>query len=127
MRQHEQSLLLARKAADDIALLCEIIPSNNISNEIFGFHCQQAAEKLLKALLSQAGIVYPRTHNLRLLMDLLMDAGHGLPTDFADLDKLTPFGTLFRYEDLPAEVTLDRALLLALINSLHEFVSKKLS
>ena len=60
-------------------------------------------------------------------MDLLMDAGHGLPTDFADLDKLTPFGTLFRYEDLPSEVTLDRALLLALINSLHEFVSKKLS
>lgn len=81
MRQHEQAMLLIKKAADDEALLAEILSSSHVSDEIFGFHCQQAAEKLLKALLSQAGIGYPRTHNLRLLMDLLAHSGQPLPTD----------------------------------------------
>lgn len=127
MRQHEQAMLLVKKAADDEALLAEILPSSHVSDEIFGFHCQQAAEKLLKALLSQAGIGYPRTHNLRLLMDLLADSGQPLPTDLAELDILTPYGTLFRYEDLPAEVELDRETLYKLVRSLHGFVEKRLS
>ena len=126
MRQHEQAMLLVKKAADDEALLAEILSSSHVSDEIFGFHCQQAAEKLLKALLSQAGIGYPRTHNLRLLMDLLADSGQPLPTDLSELDILTPYGTLFRYEDLPAEVELDRETLYKLVRSLHEFVEKRL-
>jgi len=127
MRQHEQAMLLVKKAADDEALLAGILSSSHVSDEIFGFHCQQAAEKLLKALLSQAGIGYPRTHNLRLLMDLLADSGQPLPTDLAELDILTPYGTLFRYEDLPVEVELDREPLYKLVRSLHEFVEKRLS
>ena len=85
------------------------------------------SRKLLKALLSHAGITYPRTHNLRLLMDLLADSGLPLPTDLAELDTLTPYGTLFRYEDLPAEAELDRVTLYNLVRSLHEFVVKRLS
>ena len=127
MRQHEQALLLVKKAADDEALLATILSSEQVSDEIFGFHCQQAAEKLFKALLSEADIGYPRTHNLRLLMDLLADAGYVLPAELADLDLLTPYGTLFRYEDLPAEIELDRNTLYDLVKSLHEFVEKRLS
>ena len=127
MRQHEQAMLLVKKAGDDEALLAEILSSHRVSDEIFGFHCQQAAEKLLKALLSLAGIVYSRTHNLRLLMDLLADAGQPLPADLADLDMLTPYGTLFRYEDLPVEVALDRGTLFKMVRSLCEFVEKRLS
>jgi len=127
MRQLEQAMLLVKKAADDEALLAEILSARQVSDEIFGFHCQQAAEKLLKALLSQAGIGYPRTHNLRLLMDLLADAGHPLPVDLAELDMLSPYGTMFRYEDLPAEVELDRQMLFKLVRSLHEFVEKRFS
>jgi hypothetical protein len=37
MRQHEQALLLLKKAEEDIALLAEVIVSEKISNEIFGF------------------------------------------------------------------------------------------
>jgi HEPN domain-containing protein len=127
MRQHEQALLLAKKAAEDTVLLGEILSSRNVSDDIFGFHCQQACEKLLKALLSQNGIAYPRTHNLRLLMDLLADAGNGLPNEFIELDILTPYGTLFRYEDIPSEVELNRENLFNLIRALHEFVGKRLS
>ena len=124
MRQHEQALLLAKKAAEDTALLGEILSSRNVSDEIFGFHCQQACEKLLKAFLSHVGITYPRTHNLRLLMDLLSDGGYGLPNEYIELDILTPYGTLFRYEDIPSEVELSRETLFNLIQSLHAFVEE---
>ena len=124
MRQHEQAMLLVKKAADDESLLAGALSSSQISDEIFGFHCQQAAEKLLKALLSFAGTGYPRTHNLRLLMDLLADSGTPLPPDLSELDILTPYGTLFRYEDLPAEVELDREMLFKLVRTLHQFVAK---
>lgn len=127
MRQHEQAMLLVKKAADDEALLAEILSSRRVSDEIFGFHCQQAAEKLLKALLSQAGIAYARTHNLRLLMDLLADSGRPLPPDLDDLDMLTPYGTLFRYEDLPVDVELDRETFFMRVKALREFVEKRLA
>ena len=41
------------------------------ADEIFGFHVQQAAEKLLRAWLALLGEVYPLTHDLDLLLDLL--------------------------------------------------------
>ncbi|MBP7745330.1 MAG: HEPN domain-containing protein [Phycisphaerae bacterium] len=64
-RLHEQALLFRQKAADDLALLGEVLDSARVTDEIIGFHCQQAAEKLLKALLSELGVAFPRTHNLR--------------------------------------------------------------
>ena len=36
------------------------------------FHCQQAAEKYLKALLVELGAAVPRTHNLDDLLALLL-------------------------------------------------------
>jgi len=38
---------------------------------IFGFHAQQAVEKCFKAWLSAKGVIYPRTHDLRVLYRLL--------------------------------------------------------
>jgi len=55
-RPHEQALLFLRKAEADIALLDEVLASNRVGDDIIGFHCQQAAEKLLKALLSESGM-----------------------------------------------------------------------
>lgn len=126
MRQHEQALLLLKKAVEDIALLAEVLASENISDEIFGFHAQQAAEKSLKAMLSEFNVRFPRTHNLRLLMDLLADSGHPLPSPLADLDHLTPYGTLFRYEDIPAQADLDRKAVFETISVLRSFVEKNL-
>jgi HEPN domain-containing protein len=39
--------------------------------DIVCFHCQQCAEKYLKALLLFRGVAFPRTHDLRLLWDLV--------------------------------------------------------
>lgn len=38
--------------------------------DIVSFHCQQCAEKYLKALLLYRRIAFPKTHDLRLLLDL---------------------------------------------------------
>lgn len=36
------------------------------------FHCQQSAEKYLKGRLEEAGIHYPKTHDLDKLLQLVM-------------------------------------------------------
>lgn len=126
MRQHEQALLFLKKAGEDEALLSEVFSSKKVSDEIFGFHCQQAAEKLLKALLSELGVDFPCTHNLRLLMDILADNGCSLPPHLANLDLLTPYGTLFRYEGLPEELMLDRPKFFSMILGLHELTEARL-
>jgi HEPN domain-containing protein len=39
--------------------------------DIVSVHCQQCAEKYLKAFLLYRGVAFPKTHDLRLLMDLI--------------------------------------------------------
>lgn len=49
MTPFDQAQMLLRKAAQDEALLDSILEDETVGAEIFGYHCQQAAEKLLKA------------------------------------------------------------------------------
>src|SRR5687767_1082627 len=73
MPPNDATLLLLRKAAEDEALLDEVLDSSRVTDAIFGFHAQQATEKLLKAVLSDAGVLYPLTHRLAQLIDLIRD------------------------------------------------------
>lgn len=126
MKQHEQALLLLRKAAQDEALLDAVLTADQVSDEIIGFHCQQAAEKILKALLSELGVRFGKTHEIGALMSLLAQAGHALPEQFDNLDVLTPFGAIYRYEDYDAVVSLNRDASRALIRKLRALVEAKL-
>lgn len=54
------------------------------ADEIFGFHAQQAAEKLFKAWLASLGETYPPSHDLAASLDMLSDGG----TDVARFDGL---------------------------------------
>jgi len=125
MRRREQALLYLKKATEDENLLDEVIGSDRVSDEILGFHCQQAAEKLLKALLSLKGVRFRKTHDLRELIDLLADNGHPVPTNLSDIDVLTPYGTLFRYDILDLESSFDRMQARKMIRELHEWVENK--
>lgn len=69
MLQHEQVELLLTQAAQDEKVL------DNAPVEIFGFHAQQVAEKLLKAVLVAAGTTSSQTHQLAELIDLVSDSG----------------------------------------------------
>ena len=63
------------KAAEDEALVATSVDNPAISDAIVGFHLQQAAEKLLKALLARRGVGYRRTHDLFELFGLLSASG----------------------------------------------------
>jgi hypothetical protein len=51
----ELAALLARKAGDDAVAVREFAGNPEISDEIVGFHAQQAVEKWLKALMAGRG------------------------------------------------------------------------
>jgi len=104
-----------------------VLCSTRVTEEVFGFHCQQAVEKLLKALLTVVGVSFGRTHDLGHLMDLLGDAGHVIPEEASDLDRLTPYGTVFRYEDQPEDVDVRRQETLGAIRRLRAHVETVLT
>jgi HEPN domain-containing protein len=108
MTRSDQARLLQRKASQDLAVLDRLLDDSAIDDDTLGYHAQQAAEKLIKALLALHGHDYPRSHNIGLLLDLLASHGIPLPERFEALQTLTPFGTVFRYDDLPLEDTPDR-------------------
>jgi len=60
------------------------------------YHAQQAAEKYLKSLLTQLGIIFPFTHDIRLLLELVIDKAD-LDVDIGDLVGLTRYATQTRY------------------------------
>jgi len=122
MRAIEQAQLLQRKAAQDLAVLRKLIGDPVISDETLGFHAQQAAEKMIKALLALEGHEYPRTHDLGLLLDLLSSLDVRIPEALLTVEILTPFATVFRYDDLPLEAAIDRQEWLPLLLALEEFV-----
>ena len=62
-----------------------------------GFHCQQAAEKYLKALLQEAGRPVPKTHNLDDLLTLLAPIHPILRPLRRGLRFLTRFAVDHRY------------------------------
>ena len=70
MTRSDQARLLQRKASQDLAVLDRLLDDPAIDDETLGDHAQQAAEKLLKALLALHGHDFPRSHNIGLLHDL---------------------------------------------------------
>lgn len=125
--QYEQALLFLKKAKEDEALLDEVIESEKVSNEIFGFHCQQSAEKSLKALLSALAVEFRKTHDLRELLDLLLDNAWPIPPHLSDIDVLTPYGTFFRYGSLDEETPFDRESAMKLVQELREWIEKEVN
>ncbi|MBN1508300.1 MAG: HEPN domain-containing protein [Sedimentisphaerales bacterium] len=101
MRDLEQAKSLLRVAERDHRALCGMESSTVFSDEIFGFHVQQAVEKALKAWLCAQGMTFPRTHDLDELGALLEETGQRLPAFLSDLLEFTDFAVAFRYEAFP--------------------------
>ena len=104
MGQLEAARLLVGKARQDEYVLERLAGDPQVADEAFGFHAQQAAEKLLKAALAAAAVVYPRTHRLGELIDLGRDRVLAVPGEFDELHRLTPFAVESRYEFFSEEV-----------------------
>ena len=67
LRQADGDLVIAR------ARLAGLLPEHRL------FHAQQAVEKALKGVLVARNLPYPRTHNIRLLLDQLRENGVAFP------------------------------------------------
>jgi HEPN domain-containing protein len=73
MQDVRHARLVLTMAEMDLQAVGNMRDPRQFADSIFGFHVQQAAEKLLKAWLSLAGTAYPRTHDLRLLLALVAE------------------------------------------------------
>jgi HEPN domain-containing protein len=81
---------MAAEAADNLRI-----------REIVGFHCQQAVEKYLKALLTRCQIEFPKTHDIKTLLQLI---GGPVADSLSGAKWLTPFGVEIRYPGDTAEM-----------------------
>ena len=126
MSDVKQARVLVEAARRDISALRGMCDVGVFADEIFGLHTQQAAEKLLKAWLALLGEVYPLTHNLELLLDILQE--RGVATEqFRSLVEYTPYAGRIRYgAGEPSDGQLDRAVALRRIKALHEEVLRQL-
>jgi HEPN domain-containing protein len=71
--------------------------------ETAAYHCQQAAEKLMKGLLVLAQVPFRKTHDLEALRDLVVARFPDFTTAVDRLVPLTDWGHVFRYPDLGDE------------------------
>lgn len=108
-------VLLAR-AAEDLDMLHAMIQARIGTDNIFGFHAQQAVEKAAKAWLIAAGTIPPWTHDLGLLLGQMRDLGLGSPELTEGLARLTAFAVQFRYGPAEPGAVVDRADLAARID-----------
>jgi len=114
--------VLLRKARQDELVVQKLLSDREVDDDTLGFHAQQAAEKMLKAVLASRGVDYPKTHNLRVLIELLAQAGIKLPEEFAEITRLSQFGTTFRYDNFEPAPQGERMKWLESIRSLRAFL-----
>ncbi|MGH2779901.1 MAG: HEPN domain-containing protein [Thermoleophilaceae bacterium] len=123
----ERACAFFQRADADLAAIRALEAVDEVPDEIVGFHGQQAAEKLLKAVLAAHGIDFPRTHSIRFLLDLLDDRGLAPPSDLHGVVELYPFGVQLRYEAPLDEEPLDRAAMRALLERLRAWTAAHVS
>jgi len=84
-----------RYSNSDLAL-ARVRGSLEILLEGLCFHAQQAAEKALKAVLVAKGLPFPKTHNIRTLLDILPQDVIP-PPEIEDAAGLTDYAVMSRY------------------------------
>ncbi len=64
---------------------------------IVAFHCQQSAEKFIKAVLTSVQIEFGKTHDISVLLDRLGSRKNDLETALRPAEDLTVYGVQARY------------------------------
>jgi len=123
MKDKKLSIQMIQIAERDInSLLGMIEMPERFDDAVFGFHSQQAVEKLLKAILIFNEVEYKRTHDLQTLFKQIEDLNVTLPPEIKNLDELTSFAVEFRYDIYIEDEPLARNETYDSINNLKEIV-----
>lgn len=79
MTPHDRALELLALANSDPYVARALLPDPKVADSMIGFHLQHTVEKLLKALLAERNVDYPKTHSLLRLVHLAGEHGYALP------------------------------------------------
>lgn len=119
MSNLQQAKQLLKIAQRNLKALSGMMDSQTFADEIFGFHTQQAAEKILKAWLAAIGEVYPFTHDLGVLLQQL-EQGDCDVEPYWDLLEYNVFAVQLRYDAIGSEdLPIARESALAQVQSLY--------
>ena len=119
--------MLARKASNDATAVREFAGNSEISDEIVGFHAQQAVEKWLKAVMAIHELPQSRTHDIDRLVEILGGDGVELPVERPRLNELTQYAVPLRYEDLLDAEPLNRDGTVNLVEEVGNWAEVQLS
>lgn len=116
------------KAGVDLLAAEELLSSERLLLYPACFHCQQAAEKYLKAFLTWHRVEFPRTHSIRELLNLARPLDSRLAEHLVEAATLTVYGVEVRYPgDLPDPDPAEAATALDLARKVRDAVRRSLS
>ena len=96
-----ESVELARewlaKARSDLATARLLVDGQEKHFDTGSYHCQQAAEKALKAWLTIQEVIFPKTHSLEDLLALCVPSESGFTKFQRHAEELAPLATAYRY------------------------------
>ena len=122
-----EALVLARKAGNDAYAMQQLASGPEISDEIVGFHAQQAVEKWLKAVLGSRGIEFEYTHDLHRLIAEVTAAVGEFPFDIPEVVALTEHAVPLRYDEILDTEPLDRQAVVRLVEEVGGWADSQLS
>jgi HEPN domain-containing protein len=115
--------MLLKKAEEDATAVREFAGNSEIADSIIGFHAQQAVEKWLKAVTVANGTRHSTIHDIDRLVEIAEAAGIEVPLDRDRLAVLTQYAVPLRYDELLDSESLEREVLVALVDEVAEWVA----
>ena len=97
------------KAQSDLATARLLIKGQERYLDTGSYHCQQAAEKAIKAWLTALEVSFVKTHSLEILLRLCIPSEPGFHRFLSHALELTPLATEFRYPGDVFEPSADEA------------------
>ena len=97
------------KAKSDLLDADNNLAADKVPYDTVCFHCQQAAEKLLKGFLVAHGCEYPITHNLFVILDNVVEYEPVAESLRETLALLNPYSVEIRYPGDELTLTNDNA------------------
>lgn len=85
------------KARHDLAAARKLAAGDDPYRDVAVYHCQQAAEKALKGLLTHHGARVDKTHDLSALIAMVAPMDPRITAFYDEAECLTPYATIFRY------------------------------
>ncbi|RJP91524.1 MAG: HEPN domain-containing protein [Desulfobacteraceae bacterium] len=102
----EQWIKIAER---DLLTAAQGLQADMIITDTACFHCQQAAEKYLKAFLVKEQIEFTKTHNIMSLLNLCATVDDSFKKTLSEADLLTDYAVEIRYPDEWYEPTIEEA------------------